>query len=151
MRVQKRKKGMPEAKADMTPMIDMTFLLIAFFMVIVNFSEAESNQLIKLPMSELAKPIEDATGTMVVLQLTDRYPAMIFFRGRKLQMGELLPYLKNERVGIKDPAEATVVIRADRFAQTGIVQKVIKVCQKAKFQKFALRVKQGKRQKKKES
>ncbi|MDD4267587.1 MAG: biopolymer transporter ExbD, partial [Thermoguttaceae bacterium] len=40
----------------MTPMIDMVFQLIAFFMVVINFSEADQNQRIHLPSSELAKP-----------------------------------------------------------------------------------------------
>ena len=42
----------------MTPMIDMTFQLIAFFMVLINFSEVEQDQRITLPASELAKPPE---------------------------------------------------------------------------------------------
>ena len=146
MKVEKRRKGMREAKADMTPMIDMTFQLIAFFMVIINFSEAESNQLIKLPTSQLAKPFEDATGPMVVLQLTDKKPnPTVFLGGRELQMGQLLSQLWQRRRGIEaggeDPADATVVIRADRYAQTGVVQKVIQMCQEVKFQKFALRAK----------
>jgi len=29
------------SEGDMTPMIDMTFQLIAFFMVLLNFSEAD--------------------------------------------------------------------------------------------------------------
>ncbi len=156
MKVEKRRKQMREAKADMTPMIDMTFQLIAFFMVIVNFSEAESNQLIKLPTSELAKPFEDVAGPMVVLQLTDKEPATVFLGGRELQMGQLLAQLWQQHRGIKaggaDPAAATVVIRADRYAKTSIVQDVIKMCQTAKFQKFALRAKQGQRKpKRKES
>ena len=51
-----RKGRVTLAQADLTPMIDMTFQLIAFFMVLINFSEADQNQLITLPTSELAKP-----------------------------------------------------------------------------------------------
>ncbi|MEM1303854.1 MAG: biopolymer transporter ExbD, partial [Planctomycetota bacterium] len=43
MRVKKRKE-MEAAEGDMTPMIDMTFQLIAFFMVLINFSEVEQDQ-----------------------------------------------------------------------------------------------------------
>ena len=43
-------------EGDMTPMIDMVFQLIAFFMVLINFTEADQNQRIHLPSSELAKP-----------------------------------------------------------------------------------------------
>ena len=36
-------------------------------------------------------------------------------------------------------SDATVVIRADRFAKAGVVQKLIQMCQEEKFEKFALR------------
>jgi biopolymer transport protein ExbD len=39
--------------------------------------------------------------------------------------------------------EVTIIIRADRNAQTGAVQEIIQVSQEAGFQKFALRGKQG--------
>ena len=43
-------------EGDLTPMIDMTFQLIAFFMVLINFTEADQDERIKLPTSVLAKP-----------------------------------------------------------------------------------------------
>ena len=45
----------------MTPMIDMTFNLIAFFMLLINFSQSEQNDRVILPVSELAKPAEVPT------------------------------------------------------------------------------------------
>ena len=45
-------------EGDLTPMIDMTFLLIAFFMLLINFSEVDRAEEIMLPSSMLAKPPE---------------------------------------------------------------------------------------------
>ena len=45
-------------EADLTPMIDMTFNLIAFFMFTINFADAERIEQIMLPKSSLAKPPE---------------------------------------------------------------------------------------------
>jgi len=56
MRMDRGRKGAGFAEGDMTPMIDMTFQLIAFFMVLVNFADADQNERIRLPSSELAKP-----------------------------------------------------------------------------------------------
>ena len=54
-----KRKAQPESpELDMTPMIDMTFQLIAFFMVLLNFGESEIDARIKLPSSQLAKPPE---------------------------------------------------------------------------------------------
>ena len=53
MRVKKIESGVHEG--DLTPMIDMTFQLIAFFMVLINFTQSEQNERVQLPLSELAK------------------------------------------------------------------------------------------------
>ena len=46
-------------EGDLTPMIDVVFQLIAFFMLIINFSEVVKSEEIQLPLSELAKPPEE--------------------------------------------------------------------------------------------
>ena len=128
----------------MTPMIDMTFQLIAFFMVLLNFADTEQNERIRLPSSELAKPPETAFESPVVLQLTKN--DTVLFGGDEIPISGLSRPLSLERQVIeakkRNPADATVIIRADADAKTGTVQNVIKVCQENKFEKFALRVKQ---------
>ena len=44
-------------EGDLTPMIDMTFQLIAFFMLIINVSTVEKAKEIDLPLRELATMI----------------------------------------------------------------------------------------------
>ena len=44
------------AEVDMTPMIDIVFQLIAFFMVISNFEQTEADERVKLPQDTLAMP-----------------------------------------------------------------------------------------------
>ncbi len=44
-----------QPEADMTPMIDVVFQLIAFFMVIMNFEATQADERVKLPTSDLAK------------------------------------------------------------------------------------------------
>lgn len=41
---------------DMTPMIDIVFQLITFFMVITNFDQNEADERVTLPRDQLAKP-----------------------------------------------------------------------------------------------
>jgi len=55
MRVpQQREAPLPEM--NMTPMIDIVFQLVAFFMIAINFSGASQDERIRLPISELAQP-----------------------------------------------------------------------------------------------
>lgn len=139
------KKASPRsAEGDMTPMIDMTFQLIAFFMVLINFSEAEMNQAIRLPSSELAKPADEPPESSLVLQLTDR--GTVLYAGDELPISELKEPLQREwqvmNRGGKNAAEATIIIRADLAAKTGQVQELVKAAQDQGFENFALRAKQ---------
>jgi biopolymer transport protein ExbD len=129
---------------DMTPMIDMTFQLIAFFMVLLNFGEAEQDARIKLPSSQLAKPPEAALESPLVLQLTS--DDHVIFGGELLTIAELSRPLRAERRflelnGLK-PEDANVILRADADAKTGVVQEVMQQCQENGFENFALRAKQ---------
>ncbi len=140
----RKKTGAPLAEGDMTPMIDMTFQLIAFFMVLINFTEADQNERIHLPKSELAKPADVPFESPLTLQLTKQ--STVLFNGMELTVAELKSELRREksilkRLG-KDTAKSTIIIRADAAAETGVVQELIKVCQETGFEKFALRAKQ---------
>jgi biopolymer transport protein ExbD len=132
------------AEPDMTPMIDMTFQLIAFFMVLLNFGEGEVDARIKLPSSQLAKPPEAALTDPLVLQLT--HDDQVIFNGEVLPIPALDRPLALERrvleLNAKDVANATVIVRADANAKTGVVQEVIQMCQKNGFEIFRLRAKQ---------
>ena len=67
MRIKKVKSVIHEG--DLTPMIDMTFQLIAFFMVLINFTQSEQDQRIQLPESTLAKPPEAPLEFPITLHL----------------------------------------------------------------------------------
>src|SRR3970040_3129983 len=58
------------AEMDMTPMIDVTFQLIAFFMFVLNFSEVDQDQRVNLPASELAKPPDAPYAQPLTVQMT---------------------------------------------------------------------------------
>ena len=131
--------------SDMTPMIDVTFQLIIFFLLTLNFSMDQQNELIKLPESELAKPPQGAAAMPVTLQLTRG--GTVFVGGDEVAVQELRPLLLREKEAItrerrRDVRDATVVIRADQDARAGIVQELIKICRENGFEKFALRAKQ---------
>jgi biopolymer transport protein ExbD len=139
----KKQSDSISADPDMTPMIDMTFQLIAFFMVLLNFGEGEQDQRIKLPSSALAKPPETATESPIVVQLTSENT--VLFAGEELPISEVSRPLMNERRALelhnRDVKNATIFIRADAAAKAGVIQEVILKCQEAGFEKFGLRAK----------
>ncbi len=143
MRLRRRAVG-PGAEPDMTPMIDVTFQLIAFFMFVLNFSDAETDERIRLPLSQLAKPPEQATEQPLTLQLTKSGTVLI--TGDEIPVERVKSFLHREVALLerqrRDKAETTVIIRADAVAPTGKVQELIKQCQEVGFEKFSLKAKQ---------
>ena len=135
-------KGPEFVEIDYTPMIDMTFQLIAFFMILNNFEAAEQDARIVLPASALAKPPEAPFESPITVQMTKEGMPLLggtLFADRKA----MIPMLKNERFVLesqnKTIADATVIIRAHRQCKTGDVQDLIKICQEVGYEKFTLR------------
>ena len=134
-------------EGDLTPMIDMTFQLIAFFMVLINFTQADQNKEVKLPESELAKPPEVPFENAITLQMYQN--GNVYFDGNDYTMESLRQRLVVEKQ-IADDFKAkdggsksvTVIVRGDSRVETGKVQEMIKLCQDVGFEKFALRAKE---------
>ena len=140
-----KKKQTEVAQGDLTPMIDMTFQLIAFFMVLINFTQSVQEQRVQLPDSSLAKPAELPLDHPVIIHLAEDGEAI--YSGQKIPIGGLGPYLQKEIRALEfsgDGVEAaTIVIRAHRFCQAGRVQELIEECQEVGFENFALRAQEN--------
>ena len=141
MRLKKKQFG-EMAEGDMTPMIDMTFQLIAFFMVLINFTEAEQDQRVELPSSVLAKPPANPLKKPLTIQITKDGIAIV--NGEDYAVGPPLSgVLKRERrfAGSSGAGadSTTVIIRAHKQADTGKIQEIIILCQDNQFEKFRLR------------
>ena len=130
-----QKSVLPENESDMTSMIDMAFQLIAFFMVLINFSDTVADQTIKLPISELARPADESAEHSLVLNMTGE--------GRIRHMGTLLNVddiatildtrqrmirLRRELVKEEVPP-TTIIIRSDGNCPSGKLQELIQQCQ----------------------
>jgi biopolymer transport protein ExbD len=133
-------------EGDMTPMIDMSFQLIAFLMVLVNFTADDVSARVVLPESEMARPPQGAPAEDRIIIQLDAIGSIIYGAEQKLSIDGLKTHLANEAYLLqtreKTPADATVIIRAHKDCQTGKVQEVIKACQEKKFEKFILRAKE---------
>ena len=137
-------KGPEQVELDYTPMIDMTFQLIAFFMILINFSDAETDERVQLPSSVLAKPPQAPFEEPITIQMM-RTGQVVVAGQTYPDVSSIKPLLNNEKYVLdskgKSASDATIIIRAHKDAKTGMVQEVIKVCQEVGFEKFTLRAK----------
>ena len=89
-------------EGDLTPMIDMTFQLIAFFMVLINFTQWESNDKGQLPDSELAKPPETVLENYRIIHLAEDGTAVMgtkeeYYKGLRIALEQQYRQIHHER------------------------------------------------------
>lgn len=134
-------------EADLTPMIDVTFLLIAFFMLIINFAKVDRAEEILLPSHQLARPPETRPEYQIILNLIP--DGRVKFAGQEIPEIDLLTGLLNREItaALREnvpPGEIAVIIRSHQDTPTGLVQKLISKCQSLELENFSLRVKEQK-------
>ncbi|TET39097.1 MAG: biopolymer transporter ExbD [Planctomycetota bacterium] len=134
-----------EHKIDMnlTPMIDVVFLLLIFFMIVSELSALDAEQM-TLPWAHMAKPPDPAAlaaqkhGLVVinVLKPTDPNEAgIIRIRGKKLDKEKLREHLRAAANSVpwentkKRISTLRVLIRADMECRYEAVQIVFDACQ----------------------
>jgi len=156
MRFHKHDPYLPEA--DMTPMIDVVFQLIAFFMVIINFEATQADERVKLPSSDLARPTKVKPDQELVLnvgfvrdkqgELVDPEPFVFYAGDEKIRISDMsnrlnleAQFFRRKSKVAKETIDTTVVIRADADVPTGMIQDLIRLCREAKFEKFHLKAK----------
>jgi biopolymer transport protein ExbD len=139
-----------EIKADpnLTPMLDMVFQLITFFVMVMTFKSAEIDFNLSLPVVGSARPVktEGRTGLLVLNidragNLRTTQPIRDLDSFVRIQSHATLLAHRMTPADLEGGGElpTTVVIRADRATPFGKLNRVIKACQQNGFRKFALK------------
>ena len=118
----RRRSALEEATVDMAPLIDMTFLLLIFFLVNTNF--------IKETGIEVNRP-EAATGEAQggdVILVGISSAGTIHMAGRRIDLSSVRPEVAQARI---TQPKAPVVIVADEASRSGLMVRVIDECKLA--------------------
>jgi biopolymer transport protein ExbD len=137
-----------EGKPNLTPLLDMVFQLITFFMLVINFKSQTLDLSLKLPVVGSARPVDtkglqelvvlnvDAGGNLKVYgQVKDvkRYIE------QEAQQSLFSARMSNPELQHGDELPTTIVVRADRATPFHLLNNVITTCQQNGFRKFALK------------
>jgi biopolymer transport protein ExbD len=136
-----------QAEPNLTPILDMVFQLITFFMLVINFQSASLDMSLKLPVVGSARPVDKGGEDLLVLNINLKGKLMVY--GGEKEPG---PYLANEaqaernklelggkKIKPGDELPTLVVVRADHSTPFELLNSVLSDCQKNGFRRFALR------------
>lgn len=143
-----KKKRLP-VKIDMTPMVDVAFLLLTFFMLTTQFAPAEevkievpsSHSAFKLPDSNILMLYVDKAGS--IYMGVDQPALMERLFGKEARSRKQI-LVKTENLAdlliqarISNPRLRTVV-KGDENADYGTVEDVMNILQKTMITKFSM-------------
>lgn len=139
----KRRESSKVQGADLTPMIDVVFLLLVFFMVATNFVEETQQFNVELPKAEEAETVKaDETLSVVVHKFASETPAeeRVTFRVNQQETKRADLYKEIKAVVDAKQELKAVVIKADKDARYQDIISVISCLNALEVEHFNLAV-----------
>ena len=123
-----------EPQLNLTPMIDVVFLLIIFFMVGARFTEEAHDQQFDVELPT-ASPLQTMSRQPDPLVISVARTGRMMLNNRDVPMEQLLAELKSAKEAFADQA---VLIRGDGEGNYQAVVDVMNACHQAQIKKFSL-------------
>ncbi len=134
------------AEPNLTPILDMVFQLITFFMLVINFKGQSLDQSLQLPVLGSARPLEwkgdkeplvlnvDAEGQVKV------YGKVVSIEAYIISEAKLLKDRLRLTGELKEDGElpVPVILRGDRGVRFHLLNHIIKECQAQGYRQFEL-------------
>ena len=118
------------AKFDLTPLIDVVFLLLIFFMLTTTFVNLESRVEVNLPSGDFATA---KSSENIIVTITENNT--IYFNGKLIDPVKLT---ESVAINIKDEPEKIVVLEADQNVLHGKVIRVMDLIKKGGAERIAI-------------
>lgn len=127
-------KSLPveEPSLNLTPMVDIVFLLIIFFMVGTQFAEMERSIDVQLPTVSSVTPLTNLPDAKVIDIHDD---GKIEYEGTEVTLENLQGVLDKARENYSGQA---IVLRGDQRCAYQQIMNVIAVCKRAKIASISL-------------
>ena len=138
-----------KAEPNLTPMLDMVFQLVTFFMLVINFKTNQIDLQMDLPVVGTARPV-DTKGQLTLLMININNKGQFTVFNRPFDDAQIKNYIlsqsevdrlaerrKNKSFDDSDDLSTVVVIRADRNTPFAKLSLILKLCQDAHYRNFA--------------
>jgi biopolymer transport protein ExbD len=139
-----------KAEPNLTPLLDVVFQLITFFMLVINFSSENYDQRVRLPVAESAVPVaEEARVSEDRLVLNVDKDGHLLIGGEVQPLHKAIQTIKHQADLVKlnlkaagtkpDPTgtlPTMIILRGDRDATFSSLNSLIKACESQGFKKF---------------
>ena len=124
-------KGRLSGGLELTPMIDVVFLLMIFFLVASKLDEADRFIDVVLPKASAAKPLTSRPREFLVNVDRD---GNYFVGARPVAIGDLQTLLK--QAAVDNPKRQTVIVRADENVAHKFVVAAMNACVEAGIEDY---------------
>lgn len=125
-----RRRSVAAPGIDLTPMVDVVFLLVIFFMVSTTFITLETGLPVDLPQAQSAQVQPSDLPTVTVTR-----DERVFLAGAEVPIAELAVLVQ---ASLEATGLTTVVLRADESVRYGFVVEVMDLIKRAGAQRIAI-------------
>ncbi len=115
------KEAGEDIEMDMSPMIDMVFLLLIFFIVASQIIDEKPNVLVPQAAAATKPPTDDR----LMISVTKDDPPVFFFRNQEVEFEELAIKIQQE---FEANPELRMLIRADAEVPYKTNERIMKAC-----------------------
>lgn len=130
--LRKSRRNTEEAELDMTAMIDVTFLLLAFFVVV---SKMDPQKTVDLPVASVTFNLPEKNCVVMVATADAETESFKVFKGSAMNEADLItlqdPELVEEEVGAyveeeftNHPTKEAVLIKGEGDVRTGLIEMI---------------------------
>ena len=127
----KIQKGKALDSLNLTPLIDVVFLLLIFFLVATQFSQDDQQLPIKLPSAQSAVPMTIEPEELVVHIAQD---STMMVRGQGVDIATLEGILRQALAD--NPVQQTVVLRGDKRVEFQTIVSLVDLCNRLKIPSY---------------
>ena len=126
------RRNKEDAELDMTAMIDVTFLLLAFFVVV---SKMDPQKTVDLPVAAVTFNLPEKNCVVVVATADSETETYKVFKGSAMNEADLIPLqdpeLVEEEVGAyveeeftRHPTKEAILIKGEGDVRTGLIEMI---------------------------